>query len=85
MDFLTGWLEELLMNGITRSFESLFTDINNQFGEIVTQVEDISLALRGTHSIQLRYKRIEKKSILNYSEKRLQHFPLRSSPARFLR
>lgn len=37
-DWITKWLKGLLIDGIMGNFEGLFTDVNNQVGEIATQV-----------------------------------------------
>jgi len=37
-DWITDWLKSLLIDGIMGNFEGLFTEVNNQVGEIATQV-----------------------------------------------
>jgi len=37
-DWITDWLKSLLIDGIMGNFEGLFTDVNNQVGEIATSV-----------------------------------------------
>lgn len=37
-DWITDWLKGLLIDGIMGNFEGLFTEVNNQVGEIATQV-----------------------------------------------
>ena len=37
-DWITDWLKGLLIDGIMGNFDGLFTDVNNQVGEIATQV-----------------------------------------------
>ena len=37
-DWITDWLKSLLIDGIMGNFEGLFTEVNNQVGEIATSV-----------------------------------------------
>ena len=37
-DWITDWLKSLLIDGILGNLDGLFTDVNNQVGEIATQV-----------------------------------------------
>ena len=37
-DWLTGWLKELLIEGITSNLTGLFDSVNTRVGEIAVQV-----------------------------------------------